>query len=319
MLDEIKNLFKGRKSIPGQVGKMVLGQLVMYTQQVEAIYGDIGKESQDAQKKLADFKEQTHQEHHKQEEIRTEVLEQLRQRLEEYWLYKDFGITKQAEIHLIRCVNGAAEVAGLLLTGEAEDMMKTITAGIMRGMEERLETLYLPRAETIERYFPEPPSDLEYPEPDTVDGLRRSLFSTDKTLHETIQENNSLRARVEESMGVIDQQAVLIKELQRELAERARGSARPDLRPRRGDDDSEPDTSGGRCSARSPKGKGSSERSQRGWAASTPLTQKGVGRQRAVGHTHAEGKDMQPNWERQPARDAIASEIPQPGVASRCK
>ena len=173
MLEEIKNLCKGRKSIPGQVGKLVLDQLVMYTRQVQGMYGDICNESQDAQKELAEFKEQIDNDQRKQDEVRADVLEQLKQRLEEYRQYKDLDMTKKAEIHLIRCLNGAAKAAGQLLTDEAKEVMKTITEGIMRGMEDRLETLYLPHAEIIERYFPEPPSDVEYPEPDTMEGLRR--------------------------------------------------------------------------------------------------------------------------------------------------
>ena len=91
------------------------------------------------------------------------------------------------------------------LDSESKDLATTIAEGIMCQMEERLNSLYLPHSEIIDRFFPDDPSDGERPEPDTVEGLRKSLLQSDKTLAETINENNSLRERVEESVGVIDQ------------------------------------------------------------------------------------------------------------------
>ena len=52
MLEKIRELFKGQKTIPSQVGQMVLEQLVMYTEQVHGMYGDMCKGAEDVQAEL---------------------------------------------------------------------------------------------------------------------------------------------------------------------------------------------------------------------------------------------------------------------------
>ena len=143
----------------------------------------------------------------------------MRRQFEEYMHQKDTDMTTKGELHLVRCLSNVVMEIADNLDSESKDLAKTIAGGIMSQMEERLDLLYRPHSEIIDRFFPGNPSDGEAPEPDTIEGLTQRLLKSDTTMYETLDESNKLREKVEESVRIIDQQAALIKELQRQLAE----------------------------------------------------------------------------------------------------
>ena len=138
---------------------MVLEQLVMYTGQVQGLYGDIcteaaesTKESTELQKELKTLKAKTDADQKEQAEVHRKIRGQLELQFEEYLSHKDSDTTTRGELHLIRCLYHVAKEAGETLDSESRDVLTTITEGVMSQMEERLNLLYLPHSEIIDRF-----------------------------------------------------------------------------------------------------------------------------------------------------------------------
>ena len=153
------------------------------------MYGDMRKEADETQneliktqKELTERVEKSNAEQREQTELTKKIREQMRQQFEEYMRQKDSDMTTRGELHLVRCLHRVVMETAESLDSESKDLATTIAEGVMCQMEERLDLLYLPHSEIIDRFFPDPPSDMEYPEPDTVEGLRRTLLQSDKTL-----------------------------------------------------------------------------------------------------------------------------------------